>query len=102
MRTNPLARKRIDIQLENPSATENNLPDEWQLVAPVDCPVYDYETQVAYELPPVKIDNTWHMQWAIRDLSQQELEERIAKALRARTFSQLSTNVSGSAPNVIE
>lgn len=91
-----------DIQLENPDVTEADLPEEWQLVTPVDRPDYDYETQVAYELPPVKIDNVWHMQWATRELTQQELEERIKKLTMASNFIRLSTDVSGSAPNVIE
>ena len=91
-----------DIQLENPSTTESDLPEEWQSVTPVERPVYDYETQVAYELPPIEVDNVWYMQWAIRELTQQELEEKIARLTRVRDFSQLSTDVSGSAPNVIE
>jgi hypothetical protein len=91
-----------DIQLENHSATESDLPEKWQLVTPVERPVYDYETQVAYELPPVKIDNVWYMQWDIRELTQQELEERIKKLTMVSNFTHLSNDVSGSAPNVIE
>jgi hypothetical protein len=91
-----------DIQLESPSVTENDLLEEWQIVEPVDRPIYDYETQIAYELPPVKIDNLWYMQWAIRDLTQQEIKERTERLKLVTGFSRLPTNVPGSAPNVIE
>jgi hypothetical protein len=93
-----------DIQLESPSTTENDLLEEWQAVTPVDRPVYDYETQIAYELPPIQIDNIWYMQWAIRELTQQELKERTERLKLVTNFNQFSTNINapGSAPNVIE
>jgi len=91
-----------DIQLENPNATENNLPNEWQFVTPIDTPIYNHETQIAYELPPVKIDNVWYMQWDVRELTQQELEEKTARLALRRNHSLLLNDASGSVPNVIE
>ena len=91
-----------DIQLENSNATENNLPNEWKLVTAIDRPVYAHETQIAYELPPVNIENVWYMQWDVRELTQQELEERTARLTIRRNFSNLVNDASGSAPNVIE
>lgn len=90
-----------DIQLEHPEVTEKNIPQKWKLVVPIDAPSYNYETQTAYELSPIQQNGMWYMQWAVRDLTQNELDEIVARNLRRAGFSQSFNNVPGSVPNVI-
>jgi hypothetical protein len=42
---------------------------EWR-----DPPEYDDATQRYYETAPVLVDGVWHMVWAVRDATQEEID----------------------------
>lgn len=90
-----------DIQLEHPEVTEQTIPQEWQSVVYTKPPVYAPATQVVYELAPIQQSGNWTVQWAVRDLTQEELDARAAFALGLRGAVQFNTDIAGSEPNVI-
>lgn len=49
-------------------------PDIYAKVEWVDPPEHDDKLQVAYEVQPVEENGVWKMQWAVRDLTQEEKE----------------------------
>lgn len=40
----------------------------------VEPPEIDFKTQTYYEGAPVQVDDTWHMTWIVRDLTQEEID----------------------------
>lgn len=75
--TNEYPRHEGDIRLEHPETpTIFECPPTYAPVAYIDPPAFDEETQVAYELPPEQDANGWHMVWAVRDLTPEEIAIR--------------------------
>jgi len=48
---------------------------DYALVPWVNPPVYNPLTQRCYEIAPIEVDNTWVMQWQVRDATVEEIEE---------------------------
>jgi hypothetical protein len=90
-----------DIQLINPEVTEETIPQNWQHVLYTEPPEYTHATQTAYELAPIQQNGNWTVQWAIRDLTQEELDARAVFALGLKGAIQFNTDVAGSEPDVI-
>jgi hypothetical protein len=71
-----------DIRDEHPEIREDQTgdtfpcPSTYALVEWTDCPDFNFDRQVAYELPPVQVDGKWKMVWAVRDLTPQEMRNR--------------------------
>lgn len=91
-----------DIRLEYREILESQTgdtfpcPDTYATVQWVDEPSYNIETQLAYELAPVNNNGTWFMVWAVRDLTQEEIDARNPQPSQQQDLSQ-----QGSVPNVI-
>jgi hypothetical protein len=72
-----------DIRLEYPEITEDQTgdsfpcPDTYALVKETTAPEFNFATQVCYETAPVQIDSVWTQQWAVRSMTDEELQ-RIA------------------------
>ena len=73
-----------DIRLEHPEipASQTGLafpcPDTYAFVQPVNTPKFNPQTQVSFQLAPVNSNGVWSMFWAVRDLTQDELDARKA------------------------
>lgn len=79
LRSGEYPRHQGDIRLEHPETpTIFECPPTYALVAWVDPPAYDIETQIACEVAPEQDENGWHMVWAVRDLTAEEIEARNA------------------------
>ena len=71
-----------DIRLEHQEIREDQTgatfpcPDTYALVTQTDRPNFDSATQAVYELAPVQNNGTWTTVWAIRALTDEELEAR--------------------------
>ena len=61
-----------DIQLLDPNATQDNLPDDWALVEETPMPEYQLGKGI-FELEPKEIDGVWKQQWTTRDLTAEEI-----------------------------
>ena len=91
-----------DIRLEHPEILESQTgetfpcPSTYAFVQWVDAPEFNNETQTAYEIAPVNNNGTWSMVWAVRDLTQEEIDFRNNPP---ESFPNL--NQSGSQPDVI-
>lgn len=48
---------------------------DYELVQWVDRPEYNHNTQICYELAPKKINSIWLMQWAVRELTEEEIQD---------------------------
>lgn len=89
-----------DIRLEYPEILESQTgetfvcPDTYEVVEATERPTYDGKTQIAYELPPQKIDGVWKMVWDVRNYTEDELLD--FSMARVDTI-----NAEGSAPDVI-
>ena len=57
-----------DIALD-PQGAKAYAPVQW-----VDAPTFSLGTQIAYELPPINVGGVWQMAWAVRDLTQEEID----------------------------
>jgi len=49
-----------------------SLPENWEEVEETPMPE-TLDSEVAYEIEPKKVNNKWVQQWAIRDLTEQEV-----------------------------
>jgi len=92
-----------DIRLEYREILESQTgdtfpcPDTYAPVQWVDEPSYNIKTQLAYELAPVNNNGTWFMVWAVRDLTQEELDAKNPQ----QPQQQQDLTQQGSVPNVI-
>lgn len=67
-----------DIQLENPSWTSGDpLPTGWIAVTPTEQPICG-ESEVVEEVHPVEASGEWVQTWAVRALTEQELQVKNA------------------------
>ena len=99
-----------DIRIEHPEIpddqTGDNFPavDDYAVVEQTPIPTYDPNTQYVTQTTPIQVDGTWQSVWEVVDLTADELAA-IAAAnappVRPVRKQRPSTNVSGSAPNVI-
>jgi hypothetical protein len=63
-----------DLQLEHEDWQEGDvLPEGWSEVEMVEPPAYDYLTEIAFELPPVKKNGKFTQVWDKRLLTEEEL-----------------------------
>ena len=69
-----------DIRLQFPDIPENltgdefPCPDIYAKVEWTDMPDYNRNLHFAYELPPIQENGIWKMQWAVRELTDEEKE----------------------------
>lgn len=66
-----------------PSVLSNELLADYE-VYPVTStlpPDYDFSTQTVTEAAPALLDGTWTQQWAVRDLTAEELKARVPQAV---------------------
>lgn len=56
-------------------------------VQPVEPPAFDPETERAEELPPALVNGAWTQQWAVRDLTPEELAARLQARREAMVVS---------------
>ena len=95
-----------DIRLEHPDILESQTgdtfpcPETYAAVQWIEAPEFNVDTQIAYELAPINNNGVWSMAWAVRDLTQEEIDF-IAEQKRQqeRPFQNLSQQ--GSQPNVV-
>lgn len=67
-----------DLLLEHPNWKEGEpLPTGWQVVTPIERPETS-DTQVAYETGPVEVDGVLTQGWAVRELTEEEIEQKNA------------------------
>lgn len=89
-----------DIRLEHPEITQDQTGDSFPcpsthaLVTWVNPPEIDENAQFAYQTAPIEENGEWKMVWAVRNLSQEEIDY-------LQTIKNKYANTSGSAPNVI-
>ena len=67
--TNEYPRHIGDIEID-PMGVEDYAHVEW-----VDMPIFDKVTQRCGTGNPVEIDGKWYMTWAVRDATQEEIEQ---------------------------
>lgn len=65
-----------DLQLLYPGITEENIPSVWMVVSYQEPPAINWEIQTAYEIPPIFENGNWIMQWAVRDLTEEEMKPK--------------------------
>lgn len=66
-----------------PSEMSNALLASFDIypVAETNKPEYNEDTQIAEETTPIQIDGVWTQQWIVRDLTAEELDDRIPKRI---------------------
>jgi hypothetical protein len=66
-----------------PSKMSNVLLAKYDIypVTPTDKPEYNEDTQIAEETTPIQIDGVWTQQWIVRDLTSEELDDRVPKRI---------------------
>jgi len=95
-----------DIRLEYPEITDDQTepnfpcPDTYAKVEYVDPPEIDPTKQFCYELAPLQIDGLWKRQWAVRDLTNEEIAQ-YQDAINKSKPQRQQTNLSGQTPNAI-
>ena len=97
-------RHQGDIRLEHPNIGEEFVcPETYAHVEYVEMPEFDNQIQTAYELPPVNTNNVWSMVWAVRDLTTEELADKLRweEEMRNRNGATQNVDVPGSAPDTI-
>jgi len=52
----------------------NPLPSNWVEVVGTDAPSFE-DGETVYEVEPLEIDGVWTRQWAVRALTQEEVEQ---------------------------
>jgi hypothetical protein len=68
-----------DVQIEHPNWTpEDSLPDGWSQVTETPFNLEVGENQTAYEAAPQEVDGLWRQVWAVRDLTEAEIERKNA------------------------
>lgn len=90
-----------DLRLIDPNITEETIPFEWQPVPYQEPPSFDWKTQLAYEIEPIFENGQWIMQWAIRDLTEEEIKNRDVKYPYTGISPNNLNEAPGTAPNVI-
>ena len=102
-----------DIRIEHPEITEDQtgdtfpMVDDYAVVEQIPTPTYDPKTQYIAQGTPVQVDGTWQSVWVVSDYTTEQLAAiAAAEAAAAAPHTHAhknrpSTNVSGSAPNVI-
>ena len=102
--THEYPRHQGDIRLEHPNIGEEFVcPETYAHVEYVETPDHNYETQTAYQLPPAQTNGVWNMVWAVRDLTAEELADKIRWQEEMHTRNGVTQNVDvpGSAPDTI-
>ena len=95
-----------DIRLEYPDILESQTgesfpcPDTYAPVQFIDAPEFNVDTQIAYELAPVNNDGVWSMVWAVRNLTQEEIDS-INEFKKLYETPKPDLTQQGSQPNVI-
>lgn len=64
-----------DILIEHPDFDGVNLPDGWVAVEPTERP-HTGENDIAYEVSPQVVDGVYKQTWAIRPVTEEEIERR--------------------------
>lgn len=92
-----------DMELRFPDFDETNVPEGYAVVVQPEIPDWT-EAQRVEELAPILVNGVWTKQYAILDLTQEEIaaNEVARKAARLGNRNIQNLNQSGSAPNVIE
>ena len=97
-------RHQGDIRLEHPNIGEEFVcPETYAHVEYVTPPEINGETQTAYQLPPVQTNGVWNMVWVVRDLTAEELADRLRweEEMRNRNSVTQNVDVPGAEPNTI-
>jgi hypothetical protein len=97
-------RHQGDIRLEHPNIGEEFVcPETYAHVEYVEMPDHNHETQTAYQLLPVQTDKVWSMVWAVRDLTAEELADKIRwqEEMRNRNSVTQNVDVPGTEPTTI-
>lgn len=95
-----------DIRLENPDILETQTgetfpcPETYASVQFVDAPKFNVDTQIAYELAPINNNGVWSMVWAVRDLTQEEIDS-INEFKKLYETPKPDLTQQGSQPNVV-
>jgi hypothetical protein len=74
-----------DLQLLNPDATLDNVPDDWALVEETPMPESQSGKGI-FESEPKEVNGVWKQQWVIRDLTSEELAKIEAHNLKVNDF----------------
>ena len=69
-----------DIQYSSPEYGEFPHPPTYALVYVSTPPEHNMDTQVVDQTTPIQIDGKWYQSWFVRDLTEQELADRAARA----------------------
>lgn len=68
-----------DVQIEHPTWNPGDqLPEGWNQVTETPMSLEVGEDQTIYEAAPQEIDGVWKQVWAVRDLTEAEIERRDA------------------------
>jgi hypothetical protein len=68
-----------DVQIEHPTWTPGELlPEGWNQVTETPFNLEVGENQTAYEAAPQEVDGSWRQVWAVRDLTEAEIERKNA------------------------
>lgn len=91
-----------DIRLEHPDIGDVFVcPNTYSEVFEVPMPDIDFNNQTCYEMPPQKNDEKWTMVWGIRDLTEEEKNERDKNIRKPKNLLSKNIEAPGSAPDVI-
>jgi len=96
-----------DIRLEHPEILDSQTgdtflcPETYALVQFVAEPEFNVDTQIAYELAPINNDGVWSMAWAVRDLTQEEIDLINEYKLKEQLKPHQNLSQQGSQPDVI-
>jgi hypothetical protein len=75
-----------DVQLASPNwKPDDELPSGWIAVVPTDPPIAE-QGKVVYESAPVETDGVWLQTWAIRDLTDAEIQQRNLAEIRRKVL----------------
>lgn len=64
-----------DILIEHPDFNGTDLPAGWSLVQEVERPTVG-EDEIVYEVSPVLVDGVYNQSWAVRPVTEEEIERR--------------------------
>jgi len=68
-----------DVQIEQPSWNPGDqLPEGWNQVTETPMNLEPGENQIVYEAAPQEVEGSWRQVWAVRNLTQAEIERRDA------------------------
>lgn len=84
----PVQCSLADVVRENPNTSFPLTPNEAVLLEfgvypllPTDAPIVNPATQVVIEAPPAQVNGQWRQQWAVRDLTMEELKDRVPRSV---------------------